>query len=271
VPPQSNSPFANMPGAPGDLYDPTRAPGGVYGPAGAQEKGYGTNAEQATRAAQQVGQALSAVAPVMTFGASTPLQSLVGAASGGLGTKSAGGTNLQALRNAAIGAAIPPAAEYGGQALRKIVSAASPAEETASLVERRATPRTTMSATELEAAIKNRKPITTPFDYTEGARTTMNADKTMPKYGMAPEPVAPYQGGHTNGKVASVEELNRPGVNYVVSRSGAPIYHGKAFDPGSTPRGAAHVTALPNGEFRVNEGVLSPTMEKSLRAAVGMK
>ena len=60
-----------MPGAPGDLYDPTRAPGGVYGPAGAQEKGYGTNAEQATRAAQQVGQALSAVAPVMTFGAST--------------------------------------------------------------------------------------------------------------------------------------------------------------------------------------------------------
>jgi hypothetical protein len=28
---------------------------------------------------------------------------------------------------------------------------------------------------------------------------------------------------------------------------------------------------LPNGEFRVNEGVLSPTMEKALRAAVGAK
>ena len=176
MPPQSNSPFANMPGAPGDLYDPARAPGGVYGPAGAQEQGYGTNAEQAGRALQDVGSAAAAVAPVMTFGASTPLQALVGAASGGLGTKSAGGTNLQALRNAAIGAAVPPAAEYGGQVLQKMMGVAPAAEEAAPLVERRSVPsRTTMSATEFTDALKNNRSMRTPFDYTEGARQTANA------------------------------------------------------------------------------------------------
>ena len=165
MPPQSNSPFANMPGAPGDLYDPARAPGGVYGPAGAQEQGYGTNAEQAGRALQDVGSAAAAVAPVMTFGASTPLQALVGAASGGLGTKSAGGTNLQALRNAAIGAAVPPAAEYGGQVLQKMMGVAPAAEEAAPLVERRSVPsRTTMSATEFTDALKNNRSMRTPFD-----------------------------------------------------------------------------------------------------------
>ena len=47
--------------------------------------------------------------------------------------------------------------------------------------ERRAGARPTMSATELEDAIKNRRPINNPFDQTEGARATMNRDPNMPK------------------------------------------------------------------------------------------
>lgn len=44
-------------------------------------------------------------------------------------------------------------------------------------VERRETPRTApLSATELQEAIKLRKPVQTPFDVTEGARETMNRD-----------------------------------------------------------------------------------------------
>jgi predicted GNAT family acetyltransferase len=48
--------------------------------------------------------------------------------------------------------------------------------------ERRGTERKTMNATELEDAIKNRKPINTPFNDTEGARETINRDQNMPKH-----------------------------------------------------------------------------------------
>jgi len=47
--------------------------------------------------------------------------------------------------------------------------------------ERRAGSRSTMSAAELEDAIKNRRPISNPFDQTEGARATMNRDPNMPQ------------------------------------------------------------------------------------------
>ena len=112
---------------PSSIQNPDYLPGGVFAPAGSAEKATGagmTNAEQAKMALKNTGDAVSAVAPVMTFGASLPIQSGVGAAAGALGTKSEGGTNLQAIRNAALGAAIPPAIEYGGQGLGKIVSAA---------------------------------------------------------------------------------------------------------------------------------------------------
>lgn len=76
------------------------------------------------------------------------------------------------------------------------------------------------------------------------------------------------QGGHAGGVATSVEELNRPGKNYVVSKSGNVTYHGKAFDPGGIPEGASHVTVLPNGELRVNAGqTLSKTQENALRKA----
>jgi len=128
-------------------------------------------------------------------------------------------------------------------------------------IERRATPRQApLNATELQKAIQMRRPVQTPFDVTQGAMETINRDRLMPQF--------PGQGGHAGGGVASVEELARPGVNYTVSKSGDLTYHGKSFDPGSTPKGGAHVTALPDGTLRVNEGTLTPQMEKSIRDAL---
>ena len=128
-------------------------------------------------------------------------------------------------------------------------------------IERRATPRQApLNATELQTAIQMRRPVQTPFDVTEGAMETINRDPLMPQ--------SPGQGGHAGGGVASIEELARPGVNYTVSKSGGLTYHGKSFDPGSTPKGGAHVTVLPDGTLRVNEGTLTPQMEKSIRDAL---
>lgn len=76
------------------------------------------------------------------------------------------------------------------------------------------------------------------------------------------------QGGHAGGGVSSVEELSRPGVNYVVGKGGNLTYQGKSFDPGSTPPGSSHVTVLPNGQFRVNAGPqLTPAQGLALKKA----
>ena len=77
------------------------------------------------------------------------------------------------------------------------------------------------------------------------------------------------QGGHAGNAVSSVEELSRPGTNYVVSKSGALTYHGKSFAPESIPSGSTHVTALPDGTLRVNAGPkLNPAQELALRKAL---
>ena len=89
---------------------------------------------------------------------------------------------------------------------------------------------------------------------TEGVMNTIKRDQNMPK-----------QGGHAGGGVSSEEELARPGTNYVVSKQGKLTYHGKSFAPEETPTGGAHVTVLPDGKFRVNDGTLSPTMETALK------
>ena len=60
-----------------------------------------------------------------------------------------------------------------------VAQVAKPEEYTGE--ERRAGARPTISATELEDAIKNRRPINNPFDQTEGARATMNRDPNMPQ------------------------------------------------------------------------------------------
>ena len=95
-----------------------------------------------------------------------------------------------------------------------LASAAAPttAEETPGAVrnnipavDRRAVDRSTMSANELEAAIKNRGKIRTPFDYTEGARQTMESDKNMPKM-PGPKQSAPNASGES---AASQEAINR--------------------------------------------------------------
>jgi hypothetical protein len=62
-----------------------------------------------------------------------------------------------------------------------------------------------MSANELEAAMKNRGKIRTPFDYTEGARQTMESDKNMPKM-PGPKQSAPNASGES---AASQEAINR--------------------------------------------------------------
>lgn len=76
------------------------------------------------------------------------------------------------------------------------------------------------------------------------------------------------QGGHAGNGVSSVEELSRPGKNYVVTKSGALTYQGKSFAPESTPNGASHVTVLPDGSFRVNAGPqLNPSQTAALKAS----
>jgi hypothetical protein len=80
-----------------------------------------------------------------------------------------------------------------------------------------------------------------------------------------PEKTTGPQGGHAGNKAASDEELARPGKNYIVKSNGALTYHGKSFAPEETPAGGAHVTVLPGGKFRVNNGTLSPTMETALK------
>lgn len=70
-------------------------------------------------------------------------------------------------------------------------------------------------------------------------------------------------------KGVSQEELSRQGKNYVVSNTGQVTYHGKQFDPGSTSSGSTHVTVLPSGEIRVNQGQqLTPLQQKKLQQAL---
>ncbi len=165
----------------------------------------------------------------------------------------------------------PPAVEAPGVPRSLGAAAAAPAaEEVPGILrgpaglERRATPRLApMSATELEAAMKQRKPIQTPFDVTQGAMDTINNDPAMQKIAQEFR-----QGGHAGGGVASVEELNRPGTNYMVSKHGKLTYHGKEFAPENTPEGAAHVTVLPDGTLRVNAGNLTPTMERAIENGI---
>lgn len=76
------------------------------------------------------------------------------------------------------------------------------------------------------------------------------------------------QGGHAGQGVTSIEELSRPGVNYVVSKGGQVTYHGKQFAPESVPSGGAHVTVLPDGKLRVNSGMLSDSQKAALERAL---
>ena len=76
------------------------------------------------------------------------------------------------------------------------------------------------------------------------------------------------QGGHAGNTVSSIEEISRPGTNYLVTKNGNITYHGKSFAPEETPRGGAHVTVLPGGHVRVNEGVMTDIMHLHLKRAL---
>jgi GNAT superfamily N-acetyltransferase len=65
--------------------------------------------------AAPVAMGAAVAAPIMSAGASLPVQALVGAASGGAQSKLTGGSNKQALGSAAIGGALPFAAEGVGR------------------------------------------------------------------------------------------------------------------------------------------------------------
>ena len=141
-----------------------------------------------------------------------------------------------------------------------------PLRPAAGLSERRSIPRSmTMSQSDLEAAIKNRKPVTTPFDDTIGARDTMNRDINLPK--------PPGGGGRTGNSPGSIsaEEANRPGTNYLVKRDGSLTAQSKSYAPEETKPGQAHVTLMSNGDYRVNAGDLTPQMEKGLRSGTKAK
>jgi hypothetical protein len=141
-----------------------------------------------------------------------------------------------------------------------------PLRPAAGLSERRSIPRSmTMSQSDLEAAIKNRKPITTPFDDTAGARETMNRDINMPK-----PPGGGVRTGNSPGSI-SAEEANRPGTNYLVKRDGSLTAQSKSYAPEETKPGQAHVTLMSNGDYRVNAGDLTPQMEKGLRSGTKAK
>jgi hypothetical protein len=68
-----------------------------------------------------------------------------------------------------------------GKAAADVKAQAQSTPEKYSGEERRAAARPTMSAAELDEAIKNRKPINNPFDQTEGAMDTINRDPNMPR------------------------------------------------------------------------------------------
>lgn len=140
-------------------------------------------------------------------------------------------------------------------------------------VERRATPRpsqTQMSDYYNSRFAEVRKGLREATTPEEKASYQQQLDNLKQAVQQEPQAQAGAgQGGHAGGGVSSVEELSRPGTNYVVSQSGKLSYHGKSFAPESTPAGATHVTVLPNGQFRVNAGqTLTPVQEAALRQAL---
>ena len=118
-----------------------------------------TNEEQARDALKSTGVAVSALAPVVTGGASLPVQMLIGAGSGALGAKSMGGTNTEAAESAAVGgvlpAVLPAAGRLAARTLAPIAEATHvPVPEAApgAAPEVLAKPQTAPIATPAEAA-----------------------------------------------------------------------------------------------------------------------
>ena len=70
-----------------------------------------------------------------------------------------------------------------------------------------------MSPAEIEDAMKNRKPVHTPFDVTEGAMETIKRDQAMPKTPAEEAAVAPKnnKGENSNlSKKSKTHTMSKP-------------------------------------------------------------
>lgn len=108
-----------------------------------------------------------------------------------------------------------------------------------------------------------------PNDFSKALNRAMQGRPKMQEIkpvsgGSTPQMPESLPGGHAGGRVASIEELQRRGKNYVISKDNKVTYHGKSFAPEGTPEGGTHVTVLPDGTFQVNAGELTKAQQIAL-------
>jgi len=123
---------------------------------------------------------------------------------------------------------------------------------------------------QVAATVAPNPPATVPPNLAAQLRAQIDAINAKPLRGVTQPQSAP-QGGHAGNAVSSVEELNRPGLNYTISKGNQVGNQGKSFAPESTPSGGVHVTVLPDGSFRVNAGSMTPAQEAALRRTLAAK
>jgi len=79
------------------------------------------------------------------------------------------------------------------------------------------------------------------------------------------EPSEIESSGHGGDDVTSAEENARGEQHYVIGKNGGSVTgHGSKFVPESTPPGGTHVSVLPDGSVRTNQGLLTPAQKSSL-------
>lgn len=98
----------------------------------------------------------------------------------------------------------------------------------------------------------------------DAAQDALSKKKTMDSHPLAEK----GQGGHAGGGVASVEEINRPGQNLMVSKNNTVTFHGKSFAPEAAGPGSVHVTVMGDGTYRVNAGSLTKAQEAAIERTI---
>ena len=119
APAQSQGPVTITP----DSAYETATRSGPYAPAGAAEKAMGegrTPGEILKDSARAPAIGASVIAPILTGGASLPVQAAVGAASGAAQSKLEGGSNKEAAVSGAIGGALPFVGPVAGRVAKTI-------------------------------------------------------------------------------------------------------------------------------------------------------
>jgi hypothetical protein len=122
----------------GPMSHTQAAQAGPYTPAGQYESSTGFGApikNQMKSAAHMAAMGANVAAPIMTAGASLPIQSAIQGGLGALQTATEGGTPGQIATSGAIGAAIPPIAEGTAFLGGKLLKALRPIEPNAAITE----------------------------------------------------------------------------------------------------------------------------------------